>query len=118
MYTCFLPPIRYSQTMVFKDVCITKTPYSKVWNKHKPYVYIFFKFLFQALRSYLCLIKFWNFVHGLRISSSFLFLFKALHSIFFAKYPNPTFIQGPMFIRFVKISRPYFYFLPYVYFRL
>ena len=52
MYTCFLPPIRYSQTMVFKDVCITKTPYSKVWNKHKPYVYIFFKFLFQALRSY------------------------------------------------------------------
>ena len=63
-------------------------------------------------------IKCWNFVHERRIFSSFLLLFKALHSIFFAKYPNPTFIQGHMFIRFVKISRPYFYFLPYVYFRL
>ena len=120
VYTCFLPPIRYSQTMVFKDVCITKTPYSKVWNKHKPYVYIFLKFLFQALRSYQRPYILLNF--GI-LSMSYEY-FQVFYSYsrpyiqYFSQNIQTLFIQGPMFIHFVKISRPYFYFLPYVYFRL
>ena len=62
-------------------------------------------------------IRFWIFFHGLQIFSSFLCLFKALRSLVLPNYPSPTFIQGPTFILFVKISRPYVYSLPYVYSR-
>ena len=55
------------------------------------------------------------FFHGLRIFLSSLNLFKALRSLFLSNYPSPTFIQGPTFILFVKISRPYVYFLSFVY---
>ena len=118
VYTCFLPPIRYSQTMVFKDVCITKTPYSKVWNKHKPYVYIFFKFLFQALRSYqrpYVLLNFGILSMSYKYFQVFysysrpyiqyfsqniqtLRLFKALCLFVLSKFPGPIFISYPMSI--------------------
>ena len=61
--------------------------------------------LLEALR----LLNFEFFFHGLRIFLSSLNLFKALRSLFLSNYPSPTFIL------FVKISRPYVYFLPYVY---
>ena len=109
---CF--PLGTHKLWFLKTFALQKHHTLKSGMNISPMFIYFLNFYSEALR----FIKFWNFVHELRIFSSFLLLFKALHSIFFAKYPNRTFIQGRMFIRFVKISRPYFYFLPYVYFRL
>ena len=61
------------------------------------------------------LIKCWKCFHGLRIFSSFLCIFKALHSLFSPNFPSPMFIQDPIFILFVKFSRAYGYSLPYIY---